>query len=282
MHFHLSVSLLTPIFVHLVQITAVNMNLQQAEAVAPGGPRNGITPEVALQRRIRKRREPSHLLDGNSHKIDLPDRSAKRRKEETKKHATITHGASDVDQIPMFEGLWATTMTYTPAAYLTSMVRSSKKMMKQVIPMVNLNTVRDYQASKANKIRSINVFYSGGLMSKEKYNGKRLALAFKPKEAGNSLRRKRLTLGDNNFQIPSLAPYGQLIRYIKTIDMGPLKDVKDLCNDLDIDDDERIVNGRYRELGDILLRLASMYMKLSRENLCQPPTCINFKDDFAA
>ena len=48
MHFHLSVSLLTPIFVHLVQITAVNMNLQQAEAVAPGGPRNGITPEVEL------------------------------------------------------------------------------------------------------------------------------------------------------------------------------------------------------------------------------------------
>ena len=230
MHFHLSVSLLTPIFVNLLQITAVNMNLQQAEAVAPGGPRNGITPEVALQRRIRKRsREPSHLLDGNSHKIDLPDRSAKRRKEETKKHAAITHGASDVDQRPMFEGLWATTMTYTPASYLTPMVRSSKKMMKQVIPMVNLNTVRDYQASEANKIRSINVLYSGGLMSKEKYKATRLALAFKPKEAGNLLRRKRLTLGDNNFQILSLAPYGQLIRYIKTIDMGPLKDFKDLC-----------------------------------------------------
>ena len=110
------------------------------------------------------------------------------------------------------------------------------------------------------------MLYSGGLMSKEKYKATRLALAFKPKEAGNLLRRKRLTLGDNNFRIPSLAPYGQLIRYIKTIDTGPLKDVKDLCNDLDIDDDERVVNGRYRELGDILLRLASMYMKLSREN----------------
>ena len=35
---------------------------------------------------------------------------------------------------------------------------------------------------------------------------------------------------------------------------------------VDIDGDERIVNGRYRELGDILLRLASMYMKLSKEN----------------
>ena len=48
--------------------------------------------------------------------------------------------------------------------------------------------------------------------------------------------------------------------------MGPLKDVKDLCNDLDIDDDQCVVNGRYRELGDMLLRLASMYMKLSRIN----------------
>ena len=163
----------------------------------------------------------------------------------------------------MFERLWATIMTYTPAAYLTPMVRSSKKMMKQVIPNVNLNTVRDYQASEANKL---NVLHSGGSMSKEKYKTIRLALSFKLKEAGNLLRRKRLTLGDNNFPIPSLVPYGQLIHYIKTVDMGPLKDVKDLCNDLDIDDDERIVNGRYRELGDILLCLASMYMKLSRKN----------------
>ena len=157
-------------------------------------------------------------------------------------------------------------MTYTPAAYLTPMVRSSRKMMKQVISMINLNTVRDYQASEANKIRSINVLYSGGLLSKKKYKVTRLALAFKPKEAGSLLRRKRLTLGDNNFQNPSLAPYGQLIHYIKTIDMGPLKDIKDLCNDVGIDDDERIVNGRYMELRNILLYLASMYIKLSREN----------------
>ena len=139
-------------------------------------------------------------------------------------------------------------------------------MMKQVMPNVNLNTVRDYQASEANKLRSINVLHSGGSMSKEKYKTIRLALEFKPKEDGNLLRRKRLTLGDNNFPIPSLVPYGQVIHYIKTIDMGPLKGVKDLSNDLDIDDDERIVNGRYRKIGDILLRLASMYMKLSRKN----------------
>ena len=100
MHFVCQSFLLTPIFVHLLQITAVNMNLQRTEAVASGGSRNGITPEVALQRQIRKgSREPSRLIDGNSHKIDLPDRSAKRRKEvSTKKHAAITHGASDVDQ----------------------------------------------------------------------------------------------------------------------------------------------------------------------------------------
>ena len=78
-------------------------------------------------------------------------------------------------------------MTYTPAAYLTPMVRSSKKMMKQVIPKVDLNTLRDYQASEANKILNINVLYCGDLMSTEKYKATRLALAFKPKEAGNLL-----------------------------------------------------------------------------------------------
>ena len=47
--------------------------------------------------------------------------------------------------------------------------------------------------------------------------------------------------------------------------MGVLKDVRDFCDDLDVDEDKQMVDGKYRELGDILIRLASMYIKLEKE-----------------
>ena len=247
------------------------MRLFNAEQQAPAAPRNGITPEVALHRRIRKRRsQPTRLVGNDSHKVNLPDRSSKRHKLETKKHAGITHGASDVDQRPMFEGLWATAMTYTPAAYLRPMVLTSKKMMKQVIPFITHKAIKDYEASLENKIRSINVMYSGGLMSKGKYKAVCLSLAFKPKKGGEKRRRTKLTLGENGFQVPALVRYDQLIKFINNIDMVALKDIKDFCDDLDIDDDDKLVSGRYGELGelgDILIRLASMNIKLEREML---------------
>ena len=79
------------------------MHLFNAEQQAPVAPHNGITPKVALQRK--RRSQPTRLVGNDSHKVDLPDRSSKRCKLETKKHAEITHDASDVDQRPMFEGL---------------------------------------------------------------------------------------------------------------------------------------------------------------------------------
>ena len=185
MHFHLSVILLTPIFFSSFAGYCCKHESPTSQGSSPWGSQEWDYSRSSTSEADTKKERLSRLVDGNSHKINLPDRSAKRRKEETKKL-----GASDVDQRPMFERLWATTMTCTPAAYLRPMVRSSNKMMKQVIPMVSLNTVRDYQASEANKIRSINVLYSGGLISKEKYKATQLALAFKPNKPGILLWRK--------------------------------------------------------------------------------------------
>ena len=106
--------------------------------------------------------------------------------------------------------------------------------------------------------------YYGGLMSKGKYKAVCLSLAFKPKKGVEKRCRTKLTLGENGFQVPGFVPYDQLI---KNIDMVALKDIKDFCDDLDIDDEDKLVSGRYRELGDILIRFASMYIKLEREML---------------
>ena len=66
-------------------------------------------------------------------------------------------------------------------------------------------------------------------------------------------------------KIPALVPYDQVMKFIKSIDMGVLKDVRDFCDDLDADEDEQMVDGKYRELEDILIRLAGMYIKLEKE-----------------
>ena len=68
-------------------------------------------------------------------------------------------------------------------------------------------------------------------------------------------------------KIPALVPYDKVIKFIKSIDMGVLKDVRDFCDDLDVD--EQMVDGKYRELGDILITLASMYIKLEKEGAIQ-------------
>ena len=137
--------------------------------------------------------------------------------------------------------------------------------MKQVIPFMTRKAINDNEASLENEIRSINVMYSGGLMSKGKYKAVHLSLAFKPKKDGENQCRIKLPLGENGFQVPALVSYDQL-QFVSNIDMISLKDINDFCDDLDIDDDDKLVSGRYRELEDILIHLASMYIKLEREN----------------
>ena len=130
---------------------------------------------------------------GNSEHILLPNKDgvlvvspvAKRRKRETENEAKIIHGASDVDRSPLYDGLWATTMTYAPVSHLKGLVRSSKKMMRQIIPDVVRESITEYEKSQDNLIRSIDVLYSGGLMSKAKYKAARLASSFKPKKRGD-------------------------------------------------------------------------------------------------
>ena len=97
-------------------------------------PRNGVTPDVARARKIRKmHRTPTTRQEGNSEHIVLPNKdgalvvSAKRRKMETKNEAKIIHGASDVDRSPLYDGLWATTMTYAPVSHLKDLLGHPKK-----------------------------------------------------------------------------------------------------------------------------------------------------------
>ena len=47
--------------------------------------------------------------------------------------------------------------------------------------------------------------------------------------------------------------------------MGVLKDVRDFRDEIDVDKDQQMFGGKYRELRDILLTLTSIYIKLEKE-----------------
>ena len=52
-------------------------------------------------------------------------------------------------------------------------------------------------------------------------------------------------------------PYDKLITFIKSLDVGRLYDFSEFCKDLA--DDEK-VEGKYRDLEDLLLRIANLYL----------------------
>lgn len=63
--------------------------------------------------------------------------------------------------------------------------------------------------------------------------------------------------------LPKLLPYDKLMEFVKSFDIGDVRDIEeDFCSDLE--EDEK-VNGVYRELEEYLLELAKMYIHIDQE-----------------
>ena len=103
------------------------------------------------------------------------------------------------------------------------------------------------------------VFYSSGLVSKEKYKQICQDLIYETK-GKNAKRRAKRRVTAKGIKIPALLSLPKLLNFIKT---GELKDVKDdFCSDLE--DDK--VEGKYRDLKDLLINLAECYLNLNDLN----------------
>lgn len=91
-------------------------------------------------------------------------------------------------------------------------------------------------------------------MGKMKYRSVCKALAYKYLVA----RKKAVRIKVANCPIPKLALHQKLMSYIKSIDIGKLYSVREmLCEDLE---DQDKVNGCYRNLEELLLKLAEFYL----------------------
>ena len=108
-------------------------------------------------------------------------------------------------------------------------------------------------------LRSVAVYYSGGVMGKRKYQATYRDSSY---AKNNS---KAVCIAVNSCPLPRLVPYNKLMPYIKSIDIGQLYSVRDtLCYDLE---EEEKADGMYREVKQLLLSLAKFYLSQSRYQL---------------
>ena len=137
------------------------------------------------------------------------------------------------------------------------------KIIKKILKTSREDDIPNYEKSNENKIRSLSVFYSSGLVSKEKYKQIRQDLIYETK-GKNAKRRAKGKVTSKGIKIPALLSWPKLVSFIRSINTGELKDVKDdFCSDLE-DDDK--VEGKYRDLKDLLINLAEFYLNLNDFN----------------
>ena len=76
--------------------------------------------------------------------------------------------------------------------------------------------MEDFEKSDSNYIRSVAVYYSGGIMDKKKYRAAYRDVSYQ-KYIDN---QKSARIVVNNCSIPRLAPYNELMPFIKSINIG--------------------------------------------------------------
>lgn len=145
-------------------------------------------------------------------------------------------------------------------------------MMKKVVPKVCKKPIKDFENSLTNQVRSLKVLYGKGLLSKEQYKAIRLNLTMTPQKAHRNASLKFMS----GVPLPKLLPYDKLMQFVKSVDIGNVRDIEeDFCSDLD--EDEK-VQGAYRELEEYLLELAKMYVHIDQQ-LEEESFLLHFNDE---
>ena len=139
-------------------------------------------------------------------------------------------------------------------------ISNSKKCMDSVVPGILNSKVKEYEKSQANKIRSMRVLYESGLLGKRKYTSIRNSSDVL-NESGGKKRKNQKTEIIPGVEVPKILPYKNLMSFLKTIDVGELRDLQTLATELSTES----VPGVYRPLKPYLLRLADLYMDLHKQ-----------------
>ena len=141
----------------------------------------------------------------------------------------------------VLDGMWATLVTKSSKEDLNKYFENSVICMNKVVPNIVKKKVLESEKSESNRIRSVRVLYEGGLMSKRKYN---------------AVRKCAIEIMQD-CHAPNILPYKTLSKFIKTVDIGDVKDLREFCMEAGFNP----VSGVYRSLEPLLVQLASLYIK---------------------
>ena len=223
---------------------------------------------------LKRRREPSSTDETNSEEFAVPSakRSCQRRKKETVDACADIHGGTDQNKAPVLDGLWLTLIKEAAPSKLASYFSKSQKTLNKVVPKIVKENVAKFESSFENKLRSVRVLYSNGLLSKEKYKSVPLNMSICFNGASNKQSSLKFM---HDVTIPKLLSYPKLMQFVNSINAGNVKDFSDFCNDLPVDDDNQVY-GSYRDLEEMLLELGDMYVSLDKKT----PFLLNFGEPF--
>ncbi|CAB4003764.1 Hypothetical predicted protein [Paramuricea clavata] len=158
------------------------------------------------------------------------------------------------DQSAAEVGIIDTALVKCSKDILVIAMSSSKKFNKSVLPIIYKKSLKTYEASEDNLIRSVAVYYSGGVTGKKKYCKIYKYSCYRL----NKDKTKNERLAIDSCPLPRLVPYNRIMPYIKSISLGTINSVTDtLCYGLDECDK---VTGCYRNLKEMLIKLAEFYL----------------------
>lgn len=219
--------------------------------------KENIFPFSLVEKRLQS---PTTLSEKGD--ISGPKRTANRKKDETRRAAMEIHGGSPNNMKPAYDGLFATVIAGAPVDQLRKMCSVSPVLKERVIPNIVNENVKEFESSDVNFVRSVNVLYKDGLVSKAKYNSIRSSLSMTSNEDNTGKKHVKFM---KSCLIPKLMPYKELMAKVNAINIGTLHDVREtLCDGLD---DSDKVDGKYRNLTELLLRLAQFYLEVNKHHV---------------
>ena len=215
------------------------------------------------------------MCDANSERFRVPasEISGRRRRDETLESCKQIHGGTADNVKPALDGMWLTLVKKSAPKQLLSYVSNSKKVVNKVIGSVVKKFVGNFEVSDVNSMRSVKVLYSNGLMSKEKYKAVRSNLSMSCSITSKQRRAFQIMKG---VRLPKLLTYDKVKQYVNhTWNAATVHDFSELYEDLD---ESQKVNGAYRELTDILLELADLFISID-ETFGEKSHILHFSDD---
>ena len=118
------------------------------------------------------------------------------------------HGGSPKNMKPAYGGLFVTLTTGASTNQLKEMCSTSPVLMERVIPNIVNENVKEFENCYDNFVRSVNVLYKNGLVSKAKYNSIRSSLSMTNSEPNTGKTRIQFM---KNCLATKLMPYKQLM-----------------------------------------------------------------------